>query len=250
MVLVASNQHAKNFMQPARASLILLASLPCLLGVIAGCQDGPIPENRVLNPWARKQWEEDEKFGPTYYKRMDELAAIRAKASGLADSERDRLAQEIVDVYGQEPSPAMRSELIRTLAYLPTSTAQTGLASALADDDPDVRTAACQGLARVKGEESLRLLAKTADDTDENLDVRIAAVRGLGNYKDEAAMQALGIALEDKDPAIQKVAIESLRHNTGDYGHSVPAWKEFLAGGNPAKPPGPSLAERVGWPWF
>lgn len=238
-------------MQPARVSSILLAIVPGLLGVIAGCQDGPIPENRGLNPWARKQWEEDEKLGPTYYKRMDELAAIRAKAPGLAESERARLAQEIVDVYSQDPSPAMRSELIRTLAYLPTSTAQRGLAEALQDEDPDVRTAACQGLARVRGEESLRLLAKTADNTDENLDVRIAAVRGLGNYKDDAAMQALGVALEDSDPAIQKVAIESLRHNTGrDYGHSVPAWKEFLAGGNPAKPAGPSLAERVGWPWF
>ena len=236
-------------MQPAHVSLTWIA-ITCLLGVVAGCQDGPIPENRVLNPWARKQWDEDEKFGPTYYKRMDELAAIRARASGLPASERDRLAQEIVDVYGVEPSPAMRSELIGTLAYLPTSTTQTGLAGALTDDDPDVRIAACQALARVKGEQSLLLLAKTAE-TDDNLDVRIAAVRGLANYKDQAAMQALGTALEDSDPAIQKVAIESLRLNTGrDYGHSVPAWKEFLAGGNPTKPPGPSLAERVGWPWF
>jgi hypothetical protein len=222
-----------------------------LLGVIAGCQDGPIPENRILNPWARKQWEEDEKFGPTYYKRMDELAAIRAKAPRLANNERDRLAQEIVDVYGLEPSPAMRSELMRTLAYLPTDTARSGLETALADEDADVRQAACQGLARAGGTQSLPLLARTAANADEKLDVRIASVRGLGNYQEEAALLALGTALEDRDPAIQKAAIDSLRHNTGrDFGNSVPAWKEFLAGGNPAKPPGPSLAQRVGWPWF
>src|SRR5262245_17904110 len=188
-------------MQPARIQLILIPLLPLLLGLVGGCQDGPIPENRLLNPWARKQWEEDESFGPTYYKRRDELAAIRAKASRLSDSERDRLAQEIVDVYGLEPSPAMRSELVRTLAYLPSGTAQTALAAALVDDDPDVRIDACQALTLVKGEESLPLLAKTAQ-SDEQLDVRIAAVRGLGSYRDEAARQALGTALEDSDPAI------------------------------------------------
>jgi len=237
-------------MQPARLSLILILVLPWLLGLISGCQDGPIPENRMLNPWARKQWEEDESFGPTYYKRMDELATIRAKAPRLADSERERLAQEIIDVYGLDTSPAMRCELVRTLAYLPTGTAQTALAAALADEDSDVRIAACQGLARVQGEESLPLLARTAQ-TDEHLDVRIAAVRGLGHYREQDAMQALGTALEDSDPAVQKVAIESLRLNTGrDYGNSVPAWKEFLAGGTPSNPPGPSLAERIGWPWF
>ena len=227
-----------------------IATLLGFVGIFAGCQDGPIPENRVLNPWARKQWAEDEKFGPTYYKRLEELAAIRAKASGLAEADRDRLAQEIVDCYGLEPSPAMRCELVRTLAYLPAIAARTGIATALADEDPDVRTAACQGLSRLQGEESLALLAQAAE-ADENLDVRIAAVRSLGTFRDPAVLQSLGTALEDSDPAIQKVAIESLQRNTGrDFGPNVPAWKEYLAGGNPTRPQAPSLAERLSWPWF
>lgn len=218
--------------------------------VSSGCQDGPIPENRGLNPWARQQWEEDEKLGPTYYKRQDELAIIRAKAGSLSPAERNQLSQEILDVYSQEPSPAMQSELVRTLGYLPTAAAQAGLLAALAHEDPDVRIAACQGLSRIQSEEARSALAKSVE-TDEDHDVRIAAARALGSYRDPAAVQSLGMALEDEDPAIQKVAIESLRASTGrDYGNSVPAWKEYLAGGNPAKPPGPTLAERVGWPWF
>lgn len=236
-------------MQFPRISLTLLAALPAAAALLAGCQDGPIPENRVLNPWVREQWAEDEKFGPTYYKRMEELAAIRGRGASLPESERERLAQEIFDVFREEPSSAMRSELARTLAYLPCPAAQSGLGAALVDDDSDVRIAACQGLGRLRNEESLALLAKTVE-SDEQLDVRMAAVRGLGSYQDPAALAALGVALEDANPAIQKAAIDSLAASTGrDYGNSVPAWKEYLAGGNPTKPPGPTLAERIGWPW-
>jgi HEAT repeat protein len=235
-------------MVPAR--LPSFALLLALSGLAAGCQDGPIPENRVLNPWAREQWAEDEKFGPTYYKRLDELAAVRARAAGLPEDERQRLAAEIIEVFAEEPSAAMRAELVRTLAYLPGSTAQAGLGAALTDADADVRVAVCQGLGRMRSGESLALLAKTVE-SDEELDVRIAAVRSLGSYEDAAALPSLGIALEDANPAVQKAAIESLAATTGrDYGNSVPAWKEFLAGGNPTKPPGPSLAERLGWPWY
>ena len=230
-------------------SLTFVAALP-MAGLLVGCQDGPVPENRFLNPWAREQWAEDEKFGPPYYKRMEELAAIRGRSGSLPESERERLAQEIIDVFREEPSSAMRSELVRTLSYVSGPTAQAGLGAALVDEDGDVRIAACQGLARLRSEESLALLAQTAE-LDEKLDVKLAAIRGLGSYQDQAALSALGVALEDANPAIQKAAIESLAASTGrDYGNSVPAWKEYLAGGNPTKPPGPTLAERLSWPWY
>jgi HEAT repeat protein len=237
-------------MHNSRVSLNLLAAFSAAAALLAGCQDGPIPENRVLNPWVREQWAADEKLGPTYYKRMEELAKIRGRAGGLPESERQRLAQEIGDIFREEPSSAMRSELARTLAYLPCAEAQSGLGAALVDEDSDVRIAACQGLSRLKNEESLALLAKTVE-SDEQLDVRLAAVRGLASYQDPSALSALGVALEDANPAMQKAAIDSLAASTGrDYGNSVPAWKEYLAGGNPARPPGPTLAERIGWPWY
>ena len=232
----------------ARVSLTLLAVLS-LAALSGGCQDGPIPESRTLNPWAREQWADDEKLGPTYYKRIEELAAIRGRSASLPEQERERLAQEIMDVFREEPSSAMRSELVRTLSYLPGPTAQSGIGAALVDEDSEVRIAACQGLSRLDSAESLALLAETAE-ADEELDVKIAAVRGLASYREPAALTALGVALEDANPAVQKAAIDSLAASTGrDYGNSVPAWKEYLAGGNPTKPPGPSLAERIGWPW-
>lgn len=231
-----------------RLPWLALYSALCVLAT--GCQDGPIPENRVLNPWARKQWEEDEKFGPTYYTRLDELAAIRARAPGLPEDERQRLAEEILEVFREEPSAAMRADLARTLAYLPCPAAQAGLGAALTDTDADVRVAVCESLGRFRNGESLALLAKTVE-SEEELDVRLAAVRSLGNYADGGALAPLGVALEDADPAVQKAAIDSLAATTGrDYGNSVPAWKEYLAGGNPTKPAGPSLAERLRWPWY
>ncbi len=237
-------------MQFPRVSLTLPLSLSALAALLAGCQDGPIPENRVLNPWVREQWAEDEKFGPTFHQRVQELAVIRSRGPSLPESERQRLAEEICDVFREEPSSAMRSELARTLASLPSTAAQSGLGAALVDEDSDVRISACQALARLKNEESLALLAKTVE-SDEQLDVRMAAVRGLGSYQDQSALSALSVALEDGNPAIQKAAIDSLAASTGrDYGNSVPAWKEYLAGGNPTKPPGPTLAERISWPWY
>ena len=79
--------------------LLLLAA-----GVLAagGCADGFVPEARSINPYVRKQGEEDEKRGPTYYKRMDELQQVRAQASQLPAPEKQRLAKEIVDVLAIE----------------------------------------------------------------------------------------------------------------------------------------------------
>jgi hypothetical protein len=86
---------------------------------------------------------------------------------------------------------------------------------------------------------------------DSNLDVRIAATRALQNFKEPAAIHALSIALDDRDPALQKVAMESLHESTGkDYGMSVVAWREYVKGGNPAPPPGPSIASRLQELWW
>jgi HEAT repeat protein len=235
--------------------MLLSRQVPLLLAAVAltvlgaGCQDGPLPEVRSLNPWARKQWEEDEKLGPTYYKRSEELALIRARAPALSADEQERLSQEILDVYREETSPAMRAELVATLGRLPAAAAQAGLAAALSDQDPDVRAAACTALGRRRDQESLALLAKTLH-ADGSRDVRIAAIRALGQFRDGAALEPLGEMLEDKDPAVQRVAMQSLQAATGKEYVSVAAWKEFLAGGNPPPPPGPSLADLLKLPWY
>jgi HEAT repeat protein len=89
---------------------------------------------------------------------------------------------------------------------------------------------------------------------DGDLDVRIAAARELGSFPHDDTPQALRPALDDNDPALQLAATTSLQTVTGrtEYGHSVPTWREYLDGNDPAPPPAPSIAERVGqfWNWY
>ena len=226
--------------------LLLLA--PAVLAS-SGCADGFIPEARSLNPYVRKQWEEDEKRGPTYYKRMDELRQVRAQAGQLPDGEKQRLASEIIGVLEIEKSPVMRAELVKTLAVLPGPATLVALEASSTDNDPEVRAAACQALSGQEGPEAVRLLAQLSGD--ENLDVRLEAAKALGRHQSPEAAQALALSLEENDPAIQRVAMESLKSSTGkDYGMSVKAWREFLEGGNPKPPDPPSWAERLRQPWF
>ncbi len=83
------------------------------------------------------------------------------------------------------------------------------------------------------------------------MDVRLEAARALGRHKGPEAAKALALSLEENDPAIQRVAMESLKTSTGkDYGMSVKSWREFLEGGSPKPPDPPSWAERLRQPWF
>jgi hypothetical protein len=219
----------------------------------AGCADGIVPELRTLNPWVRKQWAEDELYGPTFHRKLADLAAVRSSARTISPADRERIAQELAIRLKDEPSAAMRMELVRTLGELPTSTSQTAVAAMLADENGQVRAVACQSLGRHPTPEGMQALGKAvAGDAD--LDVRIAAARELGRFRDPAAAQALRAALDDNDAALQGVAMESLRGITGrtEYANSVPAWREFLDGGNPTPPAPPSLAETIQkyWYWY
>ncbi|MCI0361297.1 MAG: HEAT repeat domain-containing protein [Planctomycetaceae bacterium] len=219
----------------------------------AGCADGIVPELRSLNPWVRQQWQEDEAFGPTFYRKVSDLAALRSSASSLSPADREQIAQELATRLKDEPSAAMRMELARTLGELPAESAQAALAATLADENPQVRVVACKALGRRQSAESLESLGKViAEDTD--LDVRIAAARELGRFKDPAAAQALRPALDDRDAALQGMAMQSLRTVTGkrEFANSVPTWRQYLDGGNPAPPPGPTLAESLQkyWYWY
>ena len=225
------------------------ATLPLLAMLFAGCADGFVPEARSLNPYVRKQWDEDEKRGPTYYKRLEELRQVRAQAKKLSEPEKDRLAAEIIDVLGIEKSPVMRAELVKTLAVLPSPATLVALDGAATDTDAEVRAAACQALAGQSGPDAVRLLAQLSGD--ESLEVRMAAAKGLGRHQSPDAAKALGLALEENDPAIQKVAMESLKNSTGrDYGMNVKSWREFLDGGTPKPLEPPSWAERLRPSWF
>ncbi len=226
---------------------LLLASAGLVMS--SGCADGFVPEARSLNPYVRQEWDQDEKRGPTYYKRMDELRQVRAQGAQLPAAERQRLAKDIVEVLTIEKSPTMRAELVRTLAVLPGPATLVALEGAATDDDADVRAAACQALAGQQGPDAVKLLAELTGDAD--LDVRMEAARSLGRHKSPEAAQALALSLDEHDPAIQRVAMESLKSSTGkDYGMSAKTWREYLGGGNPRPPDPPSWAERLRQAWY
>jgi HEAT repeat protein len=200
---------------------------------------------RYLNPWVREQWAQDEQFGPTYHKKVADLAALRSQVHNLPVPQQEEIGRQLVARYHEEKSPLLRVEMLRTLAEFPGEGAQSAVQTALADDNPRVRMAACRALGKQTTPESLQSLA-TVVGSDTDVDVRMAAARELGNFKDPAAATALRTAIEDRDAALQHVAMQSLQTITGksEYGSSVPTWRQYLDGGNPAPPPGPTVAER------
>jgi HEAT repeat protein len=199
---------------------------------------------RSLNPWVRRQWTEDEQFGATYHRKVADLKALRSTAGRLAAPEQERVAQELVRRMEQEQSPVMRMEFLRTLGEFSAPSAIAAVQAGLSDENPQVREIACRALGRQPTADNLEALAKAVAG-DANQDVRIAAARELARFPDSAAAQALRPALDDSDAALQFVAMQSLRSLTGrtEYGNHVPTWRQYLDGGDPAPPPGPTLAE-------
>lgn len=239
----------RNF-APARHRTLLLASIACLF---AGCADGPIPETRVLNPWIRKQWEEDERRITTYHRKVADLAELRTKAKSMPIAERDETAAHLAARLREETSPALRGEFVRTLAEFPTPVAEQAVAAAITDESASVRMIACKALGRSPTAEGYQALAQCLTD-DKDLDVRVAAARELGNFKGLATPQALRPALDDRDPALQLAAMQSLESIDGhpEFRRNVAVWRQHLDGGSPTPPPAPSVAELVKqyWSWF
>src|SRR4029453_12729824 len=131
---------------PFRSVLVVVISWLAL--GLAGCADGVVPELRSLNPWIRKQWQEDEAFGPTFHKKVADLAALRSSASALSPVDREQIAQQLAGRLKEESSAPMRMELVRTLGELSAESAQAALAATLTDENPQVRVMACKALGR------------------------------------------------------------------------------------------------------
>lgn len=212
-----------------------------LLAALIGCADGPF-----YQLWYRKEWLADEKYGPTFHTKLGDLAELRAGADVLTPQEQTRYAVEINRVLPDDPSPVYRAELVKTLAAFSVPAAREGLRVAVSDEEPSVRIAACKAWGEVGDREALETLGKMIG-SDSNRDVRMAAARELADFADPAAVQALGLALNDPDPALQHRAVQSLESVTGkDFGGSVPAWREYVQGGNPTiNQDGPTIAERL-----
>jgi hypothetical protein len=211
-----------------------------------GCADGPIPETKVLNPWVRKQWAEDEQRTTTYHHKVKDLADIRAKAASKPLAEREELSADFAARLKEEKSPALRAEFVRTLTEFKTPAAEQALLAAMTDESAAVRVLACKGLGKQPSADGLQALAHALTD-DQDLDVRIVAAREMGHFRGFEATKSLRPALDERDPALQLAAMQSLETLDGhtEYRRNVAVWREHLDGGSPSPPPAPSIAETV-----
>jgi hypothetical protein len=223
------------------------------LVALAGCADGPVPEMRYLNPWVRKQWNEDEQRVTTFHRKVADLAALRAKASRMPPAERDEMAMHLAARLREEKSAVLRAEFVRTLAEFPTGAAHDAVLAAVNDQDASVRVIACKALGRRPTPAGFDALSQSLTN-DGDMDVRIAAARELGRFRGYDAPRALRPALDERDPALQLAAMQSLESLDGhnEYNRNVAVWREHLDGGNPTPPPPPTVAETVRqyWSWF
>ena len=224
-------------------TVLLWCCVPLLSA--AGCVGGPFPQYAHWRPDLRKEWKQDEAFGPTYHQQVSDLRHLARNSARMTPAEQQRWSKHLSAMAAEEENSALQIEVIRTLASFPTAITAATLRNATTSGDAGVRMAAAAAWGRLGGPEAIEQLA-TLIGSDTDPDVRLAATRELGRFSDAAAIKALGIALDDDSPALQYRAMRSLRLATGrNYGNSVPAWRIFVQGGDPGPEKTPSVAERV-----
>jgi len=232
-------------MRAARSRFAFIPLLVLAAITFTGCAEGPLWRMGAISPWARKKWAEEEKIVQSLFSRRDQLREIAARADSMSPSEQEQVSRELTTLFREDSVKLLRIEVVKTLTVLPTQTASDTLRMAARDEDRDVRLAACRAWGERGGDEGVDALRYVLE-RDEDIDVRLAATKALASFQGPNAVDALSLALDDRDPALQHNAMASLEEVTGkDYRRSVTAWREFVRGGNPTPPEGPSLVERV-----
>lgn len=212
---------------------ILSAVCLLLLGVL-GCAKGALWKLGYLSPQARQQWADEEKIAKTWPVLRDEMTGLaeQAKASSLADQQ--RVAKRFADMLEKDNRMLVRLHAVKLLGELSPEAAMSSVAVAAADQNADVRVAACEVYGQMAtGDALLQLTQMLRSDTSE--DVQIAAIRSIGRFKSTEAALALRSVLEQEQPALQLAAAESLGKITDeDFGKDVPKWLDYVATLGPA----------------
>jgi HEAT repeat protein len=178
--------------------------------------------------------------------RIDAIREFASRSTGTDSEDQRKLTNQLARQIQIEPDPFVREIVIETIANFRTPLAQQVLQAGLHDEESAVRIASCRALGAQADPGTVKNLEKTLR-ADNDQDVRLAAAEGLGAIKTPDSIQALSIALEDQDPALQFVAVESLKSVSGqDFGGDVRAWRQYAAGQDPAIQERPvSLAEQI-----
>jgi HEAT repeat protein len=191
-------------------------------------------------PFGTDQTEHLKTYGPVGAQRVDELKARAKKVRKASPQEQEAFSAELAQKMKHEKDVLVRMAMIDAVSKLDASSAGAVLYAGLKEDpEIDIRIACCDAWhKRLPNPEATRILAETlASDT--SIDVRLAAVKALSAAEDKEAVKALGLALDDPNPAMQFVAVASMKSVTGkDLGNDVTAWRQF------AKQPDPPLREK------
>ena len=160
--------------------------------------------------------------------RLDSLKEVQRTVEKMSPEEQERIAQSLVRSYAGKQPQAVKITMTKTFGFINTPTAIKGLEMALQDANPEIRIEAVKALGRLRSPAALQALVAT-QNSDTNLDVRLAVTEELGGFKSNQAVVALGQSLEDADPAMQFLAMQSLRRVTGEnLGSDVREWQQYV----------------------
>jgi len=70
--------------------------LACALGLLTGCADGPFNCGGSWNPWLRKEWEKDERRGPTFHTQRKQLQELADSAPMQSAERQEVIGQEML----------------------------------------------------------------------------------------------------------------------------------------------------------
>ena len=215
--------------------LLPIGAWICALITFAGCMDGPFYGIKRVNPYYLSKWKKDREVGPTFEDRLAELERLHQQVAALPESEQEQWAERLVKIVREDSSAEMRARSVRTIALIPSPTAERALNIASADDVEKVRIMACKAWAERGGSAARDMLLSLAS-TDDSNSVRQAAIDGLAEFNDPEVVRALGSLLDDSSPAVQHQTIRSLAAITGsDFNGDVGRWKEYVASAAPSQ---------------
>jgi HEAT repeat protein len=207
--------------------------------------DGPFYALKRMNPYYRNEWKKDQKLGPTYAQRIEELQVLDKQIASMPPEDQERWAMMLEKMIQKEPSPEFRAKAIATISKVKTPATTRALNRASTDEFEKVRVAACKGWGQLREDAGREMLINLAN-SDESTSVRAAAINSLGEYNHPEVRQAFATLLDDRSPLIQFQVAQSLTKISGvDYGGDFDSWKKYLAGEQVPLPESKSMTART-----
>ena len=127
---------------------------PLLVGLM-GCSSSPVTAWSIW-PFAPPENSSYE----TPPERLEKLEALGQDASARTPPEQAEICANLAVQIRNEPDPLIREHIIRTIGQYSAPTASAVVHAGLKDENPDVRAACCEVLARRGESESVAALAE------------------------------------------------------------------------------------------